>query len=45
MNIFEIEKLPSIKEDEIINILKENEKNLIFHATYKENSITFLIFF
>lgn len=25
MNIFEIEKLPSIKEDEIINILKENE--------------------
>ena len=25
MNIFEIEKLPGIKEDEIIDILKENE--------------------
>ena len=25
MNIFEIEKLPGIREDEIIDILKENE--------------------
>ena len=25
MNIFEIEKLPDIKEDEIVDILKENE--------------------
>ena len=25
MNIFEIEKLPDIKENEIIDILKENE--------------------
>ena len=25
MNIFEIEKLPGIKEDEIVDILKENE--------------------